>query len=644
LKGVKNNRRASRVAIGTAVAVLLTGLGAVAATPAPAAGLTDEQIAKIRDGFDARVKAAFEAHRGKPLVRAEKRAPLREGAGNYVRHYSYSIVEFATRCFLLNEQIAEANAALIENAQHYLDNPNDLNDRDSFHWHSEMLCRLIDFYGARGSRAAGRMTAEAEARVMESLARYAARNATLKGAEIAKSRTWHLHESENHHAQNVTSFWHFSRLARTRPGFRNFKYSDGSTPEQQHAAWTAYLKAYCAERGKKGLFIEVGSENYNLVTLKGFHNVLDFAEDPELRRKAAALLDLYWATWAQEQIGGVLGGGKSRIYQNAADRVGTHSEIYTLAWFYFGIGEAADIQSPLLTSLTGSYRPPLVVVDLALDVAGRGRYAIHHRAVGLVEKGYDNAPDYRLLPDAGGIHRYSWCTPAFILGTSMLEARPVQDWARISCQNRWHGVIFAGHPNARIVPQVQARDHRTAVNTQWSAQSQGTMICQKLKASKDSGTMRVWFSKDGLTKPVEENGWVFVESPGAHAAVRVVKGAAAWENPSDRHEGSWLRCAEPFTPVILEVAPKSDFPNAAAFRAAVRAVPIQHKSDVLTYRGRGGDAFTFYTDHSKPPRINGKPVDYSPPNAFDSPFVQGAWNSGVVTIRKGNRSLRLDFR
>ncbi len=624
--------------------MLLTCLVAVVAAPLSVAGLTDEQIARIRDGFDARVKAAFEAQRGKPLVRAEKRPPLRAGAGNYVRHYSYSIVEFATRCFLLNEQIAEANAALIENAQHYLDNPNDLNDRDSFHWHSEMLCRLIDLFGAKGSRAAGRMTVETEARIMASLARFAARHSTLQGAEVAQSRTWHIHESENHHAQNITTFWHFSRLAKNSPNFCNMKYADGSTPAQQHAAWTAYLKAYCTERAKKGLFVEVGSENYNSVTLKGLHNVLDFTEDPELRRKVWALLDLYWAIWAQEQINGVLGGGKARVYQSGNDRVGTRSEIYALAWFYFGIGEPAEIASPILSTLTSSYRPPPVVIDLVLDVTGRGRYAIHHRALGLAEPGYNNAPNYRLRTDAGGIHRYSWCTPAFIIGTLMLEARPNEDWAQISSQNRWHGVIFAGHPNARIVPQVLAKDHRRLYNAQWSVQSQGTLICQKLEAGKDASPMRVWFSTEGLTKPVMENGWIFVESQGAYAGVRVVEGASTWEPPTDNYQGSWLRCAEPFTPVILEVALKSDFLNTAAFRAKIKTLLIQHKPGLLTYRGLGGDTFTFYTDHSRPPQINGKPVNYAPPNAFDSPFVQSVWNSGVTAIRKGNRSLSLDFR
>jgi hypothetical protein len=84
-------------------------------------------------GFDKRVDAMFRAESGNPLVRAEKQPPLGPGRGNYVRAYSYSMMGFASRCLYLNEMLDEANAALAENARHYLDNPKDINDRDSFH-------------------------------------------------------------------------------------------------------------------------------------------------------------------------------------------------------------------------------------------------------------------------------------------------------------------------------------------------------------------------------------------------------------------------------------------------------------------------------------------------------------------------------
>ena len=93
----------------------------------------------ILAGFEKRVEATFRAEAGKPLKRAKKNPPLKPGRGNYVRGYSYSMVAFAARCFYLGEQLPAANAALVENAQHYLDNPKDVNDRDSFHWHQSKL-------------------------------------------------------------------------------------------------------------------------------------------------------------------------------------------------------------------------------------------------------------------------------------------------------------------------------------------------------------------------------------------------------------------------------------------------------------------------------------------------------------------------
>ena len=38
--------------------------------------------------------------------------------------------------------VTHVEAALAENAQHYLDNPKDINDRDSFHWHAEMTASI----------------------------------------------------------------------------------------------------------------------------------------------------------------------------------------------------------------------------------------------------------------------------------------------------------------------------------------------------------------------------------------------------------------------------------------------------------------------------------------------------------------------
>ena len=115
------------------------------------------------------------------------------------------------------------------------------------------------------------------------------------------------------------------------------------------------------------------------------------------------------------------------------------------------------------------------------------------------------------------------------------------------------------------------------------------------------------------------------------------------ESLSRKPRGRVLKCTDDYSPVIIEVARKADFSTLADFRKVVLGLPLKLESNVLTYTGLGGDRFTFFTDQSRPPQINGRPVDYSPSKVYDSPFVQSDWDSGVVTIQKGARKLVMNF-
>lgn len=77
-------------------------------------------------GYDKRVEAMFRAESGKPLVRKKILPPMGGNRGNFSRHYSWSLTAYAARCFYLNEDLEKANAALRENAQHYIDNPKEV--------------------------------------------------------------------------------------------------------------------------------------------------------------------------------------------------------------------------------------------------------------------------------------------------------------------------------------------------------------------------------------------------------------------------------------------------------------------------------------------------------------------------------------
>ena len=90
-------------------------------------------------------------------------------------------------------------------------------------------------------------------------------------------------------------------------------------------------------------------------------------------------------------------------------------------------------------------------------------YEVTQRPQGFVDTSVANRPAYNLRTDFGGILRYSFCTPSFILGTQMLPSRPNDDWAKISSQNRSHGVLFEGDPVSFILPQCEKRQKEPGV-------------------------------------------------------------------------------------------------------------------------------------------------------------------------------------
>ncbi len=626
------------------------------------AGAEENQMSPeaVLAGVHQRVDSIFRAESGKPLVRAQKNPPISAGRGDYVRGYSYSIMAFAARCLYLDEMLDEANAALAENAQYYLDNPLTITDRDSFHWHAEIVLRLLEMYGPNGSIHPGRITKNTEAKVLEPMWVYTKKCSWLGKTDYQKNNTWNVYSSENHHAMDFTCHWHFAKYAKDRPEYRDLKCDDGSTLAEQYRAWNAYIIEYCRERGKRGLCAEMRSDGYNATLIKGFFNFYDFG-DPSLKQAAGMFLDLYFAYWAEDQIMGHMGGGASRLNGNNAYIQKRQYSNAVLPWLYFAIGQQPDLNGHDVGALLSGYRPPDVVADIARDTEGRGRYEIRQRVQGLGDQGHTfprmDRPDQRpnqFRIDGGGILRYSYCDPSFILGTPMTEARPMSDWVLISIQGRWQGVIFAGEGDPRIVPVPRPEDNRVAFNQFWSVQSKGSLITQKLKTSKGAAEMMVWISKHGLSQPVAEDHVVFVEAPGAYAAIRVAQGSFKLEErvfKGTKEEGTSyatppahvLTPENEYAPVILEVMATSEVKTLDAFKARVQACPLNLEGPVLHYRSVYGDDMTLDTSYQTTPTINGQPVNYAPRKVFDSPFLNADYNSGVVTISKGNRNKVLDF-
>jgi len=82
--------------------------------------------------------------------------------------------------------------------------------------------------------------------------------------------------------------------------------------------------------------VEIANDGYNTESLKGLYNLYDFATDAS-SSAVRLFLDLYWRP-GRGQLGGVRGGGKTRIYPTIFSTIGLSGNIARLAWFYFGLG------------------------------------------------------------------------------------------------------------------------------------------------------------------------------------------------------------------------------------------------------------------------------------------------------------------
>ena len=628
-------KRTLLLLVNTLLLVSLVGLNAA---DAPAAGDTP--------------KLDEQRERGDVVLRAQLAKP-------YPPDGCWHREDFALAAYWLKERLAEADQALL--AEREKEFPAALKAND-FHWHAYLLERIYFLFGKSSPRFPGRMGAEAAAALLDMLWQWAAPRCRLE-MTLPERDGW-VWGSENHHAQAWAGFWGAAQIFAQHPDYKSRRYADGTTPAQMAAAFNAYFKRFARARAAQGLLVECNS-GYNKYTLGGWYNMADFGDDAVLRRRMTMLLDLFWADWASEQINGVRGGSRHRCYPGETSTTG--SSMDGVAWFHFGFSPARSQHPSVMCAATTFWRPSPVVAELALDVAGRGVYEARARLPGLAQPRKAGAPPpnfvsdpkhpffvpqgiYQLRPEDGGLLRYAYGTPDFVMGTSMVEARPKEDWTAISSQNRWEGVIFAGHPTARIFAQALTPARGSVYNANWSVQKHGVLIVQRLKTSNAKG-QRIWC--DAALRRVEHDGWIFAEAPQAYAAVRVVSGPSAWEADTvEQHhskkggpsQGAWLKCQDEFTPVIIEVVRKGDCADFADFQRATLANPLRWEQGRLEYTSRLNSAtLTLFADYSHPPLVDGQPVDYAPQRVFDSPFLQGDFGSGIVTVQKGKRQLHLDF-
>ncbi|HEY0514068.1 MAG TPA: hypothetical protein VGH73_19325 [Thermoanaerobaculia bacterium] len=179
------------------------------------------------------------------------------------------------------------------------------------------------------------------------------------------------------------------------------------TPDSPTArGWGDFAVAFLEAHDRDGWY-EAESPGYLALSITGLLQLADLAPQPAVRELARRQLDVLFATWAQEQVGGYPAGPKVRT--SAVWSLSRQSSPWqSWAWLAAGTGDPAEINFADRGELPVShYQIPEGVVRLLTDRRRQPPYEI--RAQRRIQQSRRRPYDAAL---------YAYATPDYILGVS----------------------------------------------------------------------------------------------------------------------------------------------------------------------------------------------------------------------------------
>lgn len=213
---------------------------------------------------------------------------------------------------------------------------------------------------------------------------------------------WTSEGTENHIAMDRTSGYLFAQHALEYP--QNFP----DAPQK-----LALLKDWISRWSKR--MYQYGTGEWNSSTYQAYHiigwlNLYDFADDPEVKQMARAVLDYYAAEMALHYSWGTYGGSEKR--GRGVGNINLSASNY-LCWLWFGShysgisfipGGNEYIQS--IHAVTSSYRPPPNCLPLA-------------RKKGQLEAWYINSKPSYLYEESALVKQFFYVDEKFTLGSAI---------------------------------------------------------------------------------------------------------------------------------------------------------------------------------------------------------------------------------
>ncbi len=387
-----------------------------------------------------------------------------------------------------------------------------------------------------------------------------------------------------------------------------------------------------------------------------------WAEDPQMRKRAAMILEYIQADFAQDTLEGLYVGAHART-DDVVVREKWHATYSDLSWLLFGKGYPLPYFSGYTTFflVSGVGEPPAVVRAMAErrtqctvqyeKKRTRNRWRFNDQRNGNVFKTTYMCPDYAVGSDQGGalqpIQQHSWDVT----------------W-RLDDPRGKQNTLFAMHPYSSLhelqtyftfMPDFATEEVVRSKKTYDSADKfLGGSAYEQIAQDRDAivslynipaGTrfehINGFFSRDLDTSEEDASGWIFSRGGQAYIAFRPLA-AYQWEPLDDG--GRRLVSPHLKNGVIMQVASASEFASWDEFKSKIRALPLEFKLEptphvkFTTLRGR-----VMECEYGHAPRVDGVAIPYEKWKPFDSQFIQQERGSHKVTFSANGLRRTLDF-
>jgi hypothetical protein len=486
----------------------------------------------------------------------------------------------------------------------------------------------------------------------------------LKIRRAFRERTMYRGDTENHWVMYYTGLY---LAAQTWPNQDRSQWFNGKTSTENFKEAEGWLNRWMNITSTIGQG-EFDSPTYFTVYMTPMLTLHEYAQDPVMKRKAQMMVDLLFADYAVDHLGGNYCGGHARDYpEDIINPLSAPAALW--AWLYFGEpktelwGETRyhpRYRGGWETAFgaASSYRLPEVIYRIATDRSKPYVAMETKRVRNVIRFGLEKNPP---------VYKYLYMTGSYALGSlqgGILQPIQQHTWDVTYISDKANNTIFTLHPFysgkelAMFFPEEQKflsddvnRYHFVYTDpNKWNSSSPYEQTFQYKNAiivlyniDKDAKHSHIdGFFPKTLDERIEDpSGWIFCRAGSVYVALFPLKPYKWIEEKIN-----WRWRSDVLTNgVVVEVGSAGEDGSFAEFQRKIqKSKPVSSESDktiTAQYRTRGGDEMEF--TYAGKRLLNGKKIEFRTDKLFNGPFIQSERGSGIVRMSSQGEVRELDF-